>query len=143
MTVTMEELGRRAAACKAWPGYTTGMADIGGYRVVALYDDGSCRVAKDEYAFDTATIADPDLSDRSTLAMMRDIVARAYGGTQAVVAIVHAHEFNETGCCVSIYDDERMVQQTRPFVCESQWPAIEALVCALEHAPASSSPTTR
>ena len=134
MTVTIEQLGRRAAACKAWPGYLPGMADVDGYRVLSCYDCGTYRIAQDGDAFDSDVIASPDFSDRATLALLRDIVARAYGGDD-----IHISLFNRCGIrCARVEIWDIMKSKLMPFVyvnCPSDFPIVEALVCALEAAP--------
>lgn len=91
--MSIEELGRRAVACKAWPGYLPGMRDINGARFLSDADgDFRVDICTDSIEGfwppdnrDTYTPSAPDLNDRATLLLFRDIVARAYGGERVTI----------------------------------------------------------
>lgn len=128
MTVTTEQLGRRAAACKAWE-WIAGAKTVEGNRVTNVY------TSEIEYDNDFSCYPEgmsaPDLSDRATLALLRDIVARAYGGEQCTV-----HVFRQSGTAlitITAFDATSVFSDV--YWVGPEFPVAEALVCVLEAAP--------
>lgn len=151
MTVTISELNQRASACKAWPGPIPGMANPSGDRVLQVSNGyyttdeliwtGPPYHQRQEHARETVNSLAPDLSDRATLALLRDIVARAYGGVQCRVRTTSAEPELNGGYFVDVIIEDKMGRPVKRLELDNinaeLW-VVEALVCALEAAPAPS-----
>lgn len=140
MTVTIEELGRRAVACKHWE-WLPGMRDTSDRRILAEYEthttiglDGSAASflpTADCYPY---TLCTPDLSDRATLALLRDIVARAYGGEQCIVSMLACSD--GIAAQIRVTDLWNNTCFSGTYRVQGEHLIVQALVCALEAAPA-------
>lgn len=113
MIPTLEELGRRAVACKAWY-WMPGILDEDGDRVSTM-DNGRDR--------ELAGLI-PDLSDPATLGCLLHLVREAWGGAPFHVEATHGP--NGPGWRLQCGN------RFQTYVCATE---AHALVAALEAAP--------
>lgn len=131
----MQDLARRAVACKRWR-WMPGMAGCQGERVLDVSISGSATVVDFEDHDPRWTLPDealPDLTDPATLGCLLALVLEIYpcgvslGHTPFAAGSRRWHESQRVSCCVRLEDD------TERF---SRYGSIaEALVAALEAAP--------
>ena len=132
--MSIEDLGRRATACKHWR-WMDGMTVHGlpTYRVVSNNCDGHT-YRTDGYDSDSLRDCVPDLSDPATLGCLLALVGEAWNACRISVCF-SAYAPDETkrwSVPISFFKEQRDLVHVPSFYGSTQ---AEALVAALEAAP--------
>ena len=122
----LEELGRRAVACKHWRWMPGMLMHDGGWGIRYLWSDDTWHhgVARDGQSWvriPHGRLFEPDLSDPATLGCLLALVRIAYGDPSFVVR-----------CVAGLWYEE---SNKRTLVARGSDTEAEALVAALEAAP--------
>jgi len=131
----MQDLARRAVACKHWR-WMWGMAGCQGERVLDVSISGSATIVDFEDHDSRGRLPDealPDLTDPATIGCLMELVREAYPDGFNIGQVKRAsrlHDWHQSkrAFCIAVHQDGTELYLRRDSIAA-------ALVAALEHAP--------